>query len=175
MNEKLTFYENTSYKKSDFRKYNLKGQILLILAEKKAKESASNHTTIFIHRHILEVRKTFKVTDTPKETTPSANICEFEKCEKPKHTDRNNNWRDFCSLHTAVQWRNEIGSKNNKKLDFTPPIKKIPQKLGLNLLEMLVEAGRSWSSYGGNEQRAAGIITEIRGLFLPLSAISHIL
>ncbi len=148
--EIIMSYIISSYNKDGFYRYSLNGHTLLTTAEKSAKEQTTNQATKYIHRHSLEVVKTFKVDDKPRETTTGKHFCQFEKCQETKRKMYGgNNWDDYCWFHTAVDFytkRKSMETANGKeRVIYAVP--KLRKSQALKLLEELIENYDDIESY----------------------------
>lgn len=154
MSEIQMFYVVSDYNHDNFYRYSLKGYSLLTLAETRAKDETKDQKTQYIHRHSLEVVKTFKVDDKPKETTTGKHSCKFEKCSETqrKIAYGDDNFDDYCWFHCAVSWyimrkSQEVKNGEETKIYAIPKMTKTKAK---KLLKELVDNYDEIESY--NEQ-----------------------
>ncbi len=150
MSEIQMFYIVSDYNHDGFYRYSLKGYNLLTLAETSAKEQTENQTTKYIHRHSLEVVKTFKVDDKPRETTTGKHFCKFENCSETQrkmyHGDSHD---DYCWFHTAVTWYTMTKSYEVKNGEETRvyAVPKMTKAKARKLLKELVDIFDEIESY----------------------------
>lgn len=151
MKEKITFYKVSSYGESGYGLQ--KKDIISSLTESEniAKQQATETREVhYIHKHTLEVVKNFKIKDAPK-VAKFHHFCQYAECPLEAIKDSNNGQRPFCSLHTALHWRN-MRTKGCIDDQMIIKMKKIPQKKGEALLKDIVRLEQMGSSSYGTEE-----------------------
>ena len=154
MKETIIFYSVSEYSDGYYNKEKMITS--LTEAESIAKQRATKEREVFfINSHTLTVLKNFKIEDKPQEAN-FVHYCHYEGCPKESIKDHNNGRLDSCALHTALKWRN-AKTKEDIPTDFNLSVKKIPQKLGEQMLidvVTLAHEGNSTYNVSANTQNS---------------------
>ena len=171
MNEKHIFYQISDRKEDSFYASNLSGTNLLTVAEEEAKGQTKNQHTRYIHRHTLEVIKTFKVEDKPKETQINRKTCKFEQCTKAVVLDGKNSGSSFlfeyCHLHAGIVWHGNLAREFHKENKYVEKkhyeMPKLAKAKAEKLLKIVVDYHENCDGYSSyHETERDYLVSEVR-------------
>ncbi len=171
MTEKRVFYQVSDRNYDSFYEHQLTGTNLLTVAEEEAKKQTSNQNTRYIHRHTLEVLKTFKVEDKPKQTQLNKHTCKYEKCTKAVVLDGKNSGSsvlfEYCHTHIAIIWHGKLSrkfaviGKYQERPEYLMP--KIAKSKALKLLKIVVDYHENCDGYSSLHEGARTILVQAVG------------